>query len=231
MTVTSLMYYACKKEYISPIEDCIDPSKICSTCGCYDVYAPVCGCNGITYGNDCEAMKEGVKYWFNGPCKEDINTACIDTSKICPTCFVATVHDPVCGCDGKTYENSGWAAIAGVKSWSNGPCKEDIDTTTCIDSSKICPTCACFSVFIPVCGCNGTTYGNDCEAMREGVKSWNNGHCKEDTDTTCIDSSKICSPCGCMAVYAPVCGCNGITYGNDCEAKKEGVKSWINGPC
>lgn len=47
----------------------------------------------------------------------------------------------------------------------------------------------------------------------------------------CIDKEKI-NPQGiCTQQYEPVCGCNNITYGNECEAKNAGVTSWEAGEC
>ncbi|MCH7413246.1 Kazal-type serine protease inhibitor family protein [Belliella sp. R4-6] len=63
--------FAFQCEDITPNEvtDCIDPSKIKKDAACYMIYAPVCGCDNKTYGNDCIAINAGVKSFTQGACK------------------------------------------------------------------------------------------------------------------------------------------------------------------
>jgi hypothetical protein len=37
--------------------------------------------------------------------------------------------------------------------------------------------------------------------------------------------------CMCMKIYRPVCGSNGQTYGNSCEAECNKVVKWTEGAC
>ena len=47
-----------------------------------------------------------------------------------------------------------------------------------------------------------------------------------DASGKCVKVPQIC-----LARYKPVCGCNGKTYGNDCERQRAKVQKKHDGPC
>ena len=47
---------------------CIDTALIDSTAMCYEIYEPVCGCNGFTYSNSCYADISGLTSYVIGEC-------------------------------------------------------------------------------------------------------------------------------------------------------------------
>ena len=63
-----IINFGCEKKNTSEDEICIDKSKINESALCYMLYAPVCGCDGETYSNDCIAKNSGVLGFEEGEC-------------------------------------------------------------------------------------------------------------------------------------------------------------------
>lgn len=115
-------------------------------------------------------------------------------------------------------------------------------TGVCTLRPKVCPM-----IWYPVCGCDDNTYSNACTAAAAGVNVKHLGQC----EPGCSDNSNcgadyycskatgdcngkgICSPrpTVCVQIWAPVCGCDGNTYANSCEAAVAGVNVKYAGEC
>ena len=50
------------------------------------------------------------------------NNTCIDATQINDSIACIEIYNPVCGCDGNTYDNSCYADKAGVTSYVVGEC-------------------------------------------------------------------------------------------------------------
>lgn len=109
---------------------------------------PVCGCDSETYGNACLANTAGVSVAHRGACDADpeprvcgtiVGLGCekgeycdfgvgqcnvADAAGVCRPVPQACkeIYDPVCGCNGKTYGNACFAAMAGAQIDHEGKC-------------------------------------------------------------------------------------------------------------
>jgi hypothetical protein len=187
----------------------------------------VCGCDGTTYGSACEAHSSSQSIAYTGTCKGPPPDVCGGSTGI--SCATGKYCD-----------------------FGDGRCPAP-------GSSGICalkPT-GCDFTYAPVCGCDGKTHPNACEAHSSGVTIASTGECGTTPKScggfagaTCAsneycdwgvvpslcggdDGTGLCKlrPTSCVPEDGVWCACDGKIYESTCAAAKAGEGVRKNGPC
>lgn len=68
--ITGIMLLnSCDKDELAKDHPCQDTEmKESHSTFCLTNYSPVCACDGNTYGNECEANRNGMTVLYNGKC-------------------------------------------------------------------------------------------------------------------------------------------------------------------
>ena len=70
-----LLFLPCSRLFAQP---CIDSNLINPSIECIALLQPVCGCDGVTYGNSCIAINYyGVTEFSDGPCSIQQPDTCL----------------------------------------------------------------------------------------------------------------------------------------------------------
>lgn len=200
---------------------------------CTTLWDPVCGCNGRTYGNSCEAFRAGVTcIAYKGVCTAFPDTTPPDTTIIerpelssgntdATFSFVSTETGSTFYCQ---LNGGAWTSCFSPLLYSglaDGSHTFSVKARDAVGNVDPTPALYAWTIVSTPSAC---TTNQECGAAF---------YCSKPTGG--CSGSGICTswnPTGnCFTVYDPACGCNGLTYGNTCEAAKAGISIAYTGAC
>ncbi len=180
-----------------------------SDCMCSEEYDPVCASDGSTYANFCFATCENADIVFEGACEGQVMSFTANVGELFT--YFQTLGANSIASDGPYWEVSEtpeWAVATISTDWD-----ENSITGTFTITIEGTPTLNDLGINVIVV--------NQINSWTETVSS------SQEIIITVIENNE----CICVALYDPVCGEDGQTYGNSCEAGCEDVDILYEGEC
>ncbi|XP_060804776.1 agrin [Amyelois transitella] len=248
----------CPDPEVCQLDDRRSPSCRCAE-PCPLEFSPVCASDGKTYSNECQMHREScrarkqLKIIFKGQCSTDhfqsvTQSALQRTRHPISLLYLLVVKRSKIIISNYKFTFIGVNPCAEVECRHGAECRVEGGGAVCA-----CPP-PCEPVLRPVCGSDSRTHDSECELRRAACllgrelrvlhagACGSNGVCAGRVcphGGECVATGErgVCRCPRCSNEFAPVCGSDGISYGNRCKLQLEAcrhrrdVQVLYDGPC